>query len=985
MAVHKRRKRKTPSSEDGANPVVPIVGIGSSAGGLTALEAFFAAIPAETDPGIAFVLVQHLPSEPRSLLPELLQHHTRLPIREIKERLQAQANSIYVLPPQQYLSLENGWLQPTDPTDPPGHRYPIDHFFRSLAHDQGARSIGIVLSGNGTDGVEGARAIKAKGGMVMVQSLSTCHYDSMPQSVLATGLVDFALSPIQMPAQLLSCLTGSEANEPLVTKSDPAALDQILLKLRTATGHEFSQYKSSTLLRRIERRLAVHHLHDLGAYVQVLEQQPEEVNLLFRDLLIGVTAFFRDPEAFRALQQEVIPQLFIDKPPGSAVRCWSAGCSTGEEAYSLAILLREQMDLMHRNFRVQIFATDIDPHAIAVARAGQYPLSIASDLSQERLARHFTLDASGRSYQINRSIREMLVFSEHDLILDPPFSRLDLISCRNVMIYMGGELQKKLFPLFHYALRTDGILFLGTSETVGENQDFFRVLDRKARLFRRIEAPQYRPALGSNRLAATRLKPESPGPPVTSLTRSESPRTWRQLTEKTLLEISLPAALINAQGDLLYLHGRSADYLEPAPGDADHPNVLKMARESLRGELMAALREATASQQPYFRTLSGPPLVQIGIWPIEQESGAWLYLVRFEDARRYQEASENEPQEAVALVSDPDVERRIRALKNELRIKEEFLELTNEELENANRELRSANEEMQSVNEELQSSNEELETSKEELQSVNEELTTVNIELQSKVSFLSSSQNDLNNLLAGTGIATVFVDPQLRVLRFTPAATAIVNLIPGDVGRPLEHLVTNLVNHADLSQLAGSVLESLKPQESLVSTRSGSSYRMRILPYRTLENQVEGVVITFMDVTENQRALQELEATRAGLQRALQQHDEARFRQSQLLQVVPLLSWRCDLQGDFHTLSPEWNEFSGLDEAQLTEKGWLQLVHPDDRAVWTEAWTKATSTGVLAARLRLKDRSGQYLRFECKGKAVGDGWVGIHMGTESQE
>jgi len=643
-------------------------------------------------------------------------------------------------------------------------------------------------------------------------------------------------------------------------------------------GHDFSQYKPSTVHRRIERRLAVHQIASMDDYVKYLQQTPPEVEALFRDLLIGVTNFFRDPEAFAVLQAQVIPQLFVGKPAGSAVRVWTAGCSTGEEAYSIAILLAEHMAAVKASYTVQLFATDIDSRAIATARAGLYPASIAADVSAERLARYFTLTADRNAYRINQGIRDLLVFSEQDLIKDPPFSRLDLISCRNLLIYMDVELQKKLIPLFHYALKPEGMLFLGSSESVGEFDALFGVIDRKSKLYRRHTDPQ-----GRERYALGRLLPALPVLPVLDLAappgaakapaRGSKP-SLREVTEQAmLLQVAPAGALVNHQGDILYLHGRSGMFLEPAPGEVGTHNILKMAREGLGPGLATALRRAVASkvavraQRLSVKTNGHYTMVNLSVRPVatrlapDGAAGAVeaaaslespLYLVILEEAPPDEPGSAQlpaGPADDGARSAHADAEARIAALTQELRAKDEYLQSTHEELESSNEELKSSNEEMQSVNEELQSTNEELETSKEELQSVNEELATVNTELQAKVADLSRANNDMNNLLAGTGIGTVFVDHQLRVLRFTPAASQIINLILTDVGRPVSHIVSNLVGYDRLVADTQEMLHTLIPKEVEVQTTSGQWYKMRIQAYRTLDNVIEGAVISFFDIS----------------------------------------------------------------------------------------------------------------------------------------
>ena len=857
-----------PASAPGA---FPIVGIGASAGGLAAFEAFFSGMPVDTEPGMAFVLVQHLAPDHKSILTDLIRRYTSMQVFEVEDGMAVAPNCAYIIPPNRDMAFLNGTLQLLEPSAPRGQRLPIDFFFRSLAQDQGERAIGVVLSGTGSDGTQGVRAIKGEGGMVMAQNPESTEFEGMPRSAIATGLVDYALPPAEMPAQLIAYathafgLTRQSATVP--TPRIESALKKIFVLLRAQTGHDFSQYKPSTINRRIERRMAVHQIDEINSYVKYLQQTSSEVEALFRDMLIGVTNFFRDPEAFKVLEEQVIPKLFDDKPAGAAVRIWSTGCSTGEEAYSIAILLQEHMEAIKQNYTVQLFATDIDSRAIAAARAGLYPASIAADLAPERLARFFTAEADGSAYRVHKRIRDMLVFSEQDVLKDPPFSKLDLISCRNLLIYLGADLQKKLMPLFHYALKPGGWLFLGTSEGVGEFVEMFAVQDRKSKLYRR-KADFH----GIGRGAPARYLP-----PMTAIdavqprgAKASAPPTklpLRELTEQALLRQLAPnSALVNSQGDILYLHGRTGMYLEPPPGEAGISNILKMAREGLRRDLTTALHKATGTHEvvrcPGLQVKTNGHFtgVNLAVCPVAPGPGALpeshLYLVILEDAPC--PAPEPVPEGVAASDSatpaladaGAETDKRMVALMHELRAKDEYLQSTQEELESSNEELKSSNEEMQSVNEELQSTNEELETSKEELQSVNEELGTVNSELQTKVADLSRANSDMNNLLAGTGIGTVFVDHQLRILRFTPAASAIINLIPSDVGRPVSHIVSNLVGYNRLVADVKAVLDTLVSREISVQTADGKWYTMRILPYRTLDNVIEGAVISFVDTSE---------------------------------------------------------------------------------------------------------------------------------------
>ncbi len=870
--------RAPPDAAEDTAPVTsasfPIVGIGASAGGLAAFEAFFSGMPPDNDPGMAFVLVQHLAPDHDSILAELVQRTTHLKVFGVSDGVTVQINCAYIIPPDRDMAFLNGTLQLLEPSEPRGHRLPIDFLFRSLAQDQRERAIGIVLSGTGSDGTLGVRAIKGEGGMVMAQNPDSCEFDGMPCSAIATGMVDFELPPAEMPAQLMAYVTHAFGRPPRpATAAEPLnenALKKICVLLRTQTGHDFSQYKTSTIYRRIERRMEVHQVDTMGGYVKYLQQTPVEVEALFRDLLIGVTSFFRDPQAFEVLQTQVIPKLFDGKPAGSTIRAWSTGCSTGEEAYSMAILLQEQLALLRKNYKVQIFATDLDSRAIATARAGVYPASIAHDISAERLGRFFTAEGDGSAYRVRKGIREMLIFSEHDLARDPPFSRLDLISCRNLLIYMNSDLQKKLLALFHYALVPHGMLFLGTSETIGEFGSLFAVLDRKSKTYQRKEDFQgtRRGVLGrfvSHPALQGPATDKNTAPPMTTAKAAVPLKTsLRDITERALLQQVAPTgALVNAHGDILYLHGRTGMFLEPAPGDTGINNILKMARQGLQKDLTIALKKAASTKARTqavgvrVKTNGHFTLVNLTVCPLAQGPAmaleSPLFLVILEAASE----PESHPAQVAAAAPEPGTDQHsklanahIAQLNEELQAKEEYLHTATEELETTNEELKSSNEEMQSVNEELQSANEELETSKEELQSMNEELNTVNTELQTKITDLSRANNDMNNLLAGTGIGTIFLDYGLRILRFTPAATEIINLILSDIGRPVGHIASNLVAYDRLVPDVQTVLNTLIPKEVDVHTAEGKSYTMRIRPYRTLDNVIEGAVITFVDITD---------------------------------------------------------------------------------------------------------------------------------------
>jgi two-component system CheB/CheR fusion protein len=890
MPSGSKKRSDKKSAEIASHPIVeaaatsagvPIVGIGASAGGLAAFEAFFSGMPADADTGAAFVLVQHLAPDHKSILAELVRRYTRMQVFEVVDGMKVQPNCTYIIPPNRDMAFLHGALTLLGPSAPRGLRLPVDFFFRSLALDQRDRAICIVLSGTGSDGTLGVRAIKGEGGMVMAQTLESTEYNGMPRSAIDTGLVDYVLPPAEMPRQLMLYIAHAFGGLPRpAAPATPVAhdgLQKVFVLLRSQTGHDFTDYKRNTILRRIERRMAVHQIDLLDAFVRYLQQTPSEVDALFRDLLIGVTNFFRDPEAFATLEKQAIPQLFDDKPAGATIRVWVPGCSTGEEAYSIAILLQERMEALKRSFKVQVFATDIDSRAVGHARAGVYPTSIVADVNQERLGRFFAEEPQGDGFRVHKNIRDLLVFSEQNVIKDPPFSKLDLISCRNLLIYLGGELQKNLILVFHYALKPGGLLFLGTSETVGEAVDLYATVDRAAKLYKSKGSAHSAMGQSLGRFlgpyeenrGALRPLEQVPGPTRTSV---------RELTERALLQYHAPAgALVDARGDILYLHGRTGQFLEPAPGDASL-NILKMAREGLRAELPQALHRAVEIQEPVcrpglrVRTNGDFTTVDLTVRPLAAVPGAAelpnLFLAVFElreepSTSDLGSAAKDPATNAEAGVTE--LEAPVAALRRELRDKEEYLQSINEELETSNEELKSTNEEMQSVNEELQSTNEEMETSKEELQSVNEELATVNAELQQKVVDLSRANNDMNNLLAGTGIGTIFVDHQLRTLRFTPTATQVINLIPTDVGRPLSHIVSNLVGYEQLVEDVRGVLDTLIPRDIEVQTKGGAWYSLRIRAYRTLDNVIEGAVITFTDITElrlARSALQQSEGLR---------------------------------------------------------------------------------------------------------------------------
>lgn len=826
---------------------ISIVALGGSAGGLEAYETFFRNMPDAS--GLAFVLVPHLDPGHASLLTEILQRCTAMPVREAQDQMVVAANTVYIVPPNRDMTILRGSLQLSLPELPRGQRMPIDAFFRSLAEDQGERAFGIILSGTGTDGTQGLRAILGGGGVTMAQEPATAQYQGMPVSAIQSGYAIHVLPVERMPAQLASSTrrqVGAYAAPSQAERMQASSINRLLAQLRTATGHDFSLYKKSTISRRIERRMAQHDLSDIDLYIRYLKENPAEAQLLFKELLINVTSFFRNREAFDVLKQDILPHLFAGKPADYVFRVWVAGCSTGEEAYSIAIALREYMDETHQEFKVQFYGTDLDDDAIAVARAGVYPPNIAADIDPDRLRRFFTKEEAG--FQVRKGIREMLVFAVQNVIKDPPFTRLDLLSCRNLMIYLEPELQGRLINTFHYALRPGGVLLLSPSESISSHPELFAAINRKWKFYRTVHSGvPIRLMMNSDSSARA---------PIGSKDSAETMKgmkvtNFAEFTRRMLLQSYAPASVVaDLKGNILFVHGETGKYLRPAPGQASL-NLVEMAREGLQIELRAALQAAVAQgvatlgREASIKADGDASTVSFSVRPLPgPDAGQTLLLVSFEDvvvpaaARRSAAAADDSPES-----------RRIEALERDLAYTRQNLQATIEVQQASNEELKSANEELQSTNEELQSTNEELETSKEELQSVNEELVSVNTELQAKIEELARMQDDMKNLLDNISIGTVFLDQHLFVRRFTREATRIFRLVATDIGRPLLDIKSDLADD-DLAVAAQTVLDSLVPFEREVRTSGGISYLARILPYRTLDNVIEGVVLTFSDISK---------------------------------------------------------------------------------------------------------------------------------------
>jgi two-component system CheB/CheR fusion protein len=821
-----------------------VVGIGASAGGLAAFEQFFRHVPPES--GMAFVLVPHLDPGHDSILSEILQRATDMPVVEAEDQLRVVPNHVYVIPPNRDMAIFHGALQLSVPEQPRGHRMPIDTFLRTLADDQGERAVGIILSGTGTDGTLGLRAILGAGGITLVQEPSSAAYDGMPSSAIQAGYATHILPPEKIPEALLRSEHHLTAHPH--GPSAPAAvsgMNRILLLLRTATGHDFSLYKKSTIGRRIERRMAQHNIESMEVYARYLKENPGEIQALFKELLINVTSFFRDPEAFVALEREVLPQLLAGKGENYVFRIWVAGCATGEEAYSLAILLREYMNEQRQEFKVQLYATDLDDEAIAVARAGLYPPNIMQDVSPERLRRFFVKDEGG--YRIKKEIREMVVFAVQNAIKDPPFTRLDLLSCRNLMIYLETELQNRLIPIFHYALKPGGVLFLSSAESIGSHPELFTPLSRKWKLYQAAATAASARSVMS-RVLSWEAGNEAKVPEEVMKKRAEP--NFAELTRQQLLQAYAPASVVtDLKGNIIYVHGETGKYLRPAPGQATL-NVVEMARDGLQLELRLALQKATQGDTPLSREVAlsanGDSYhVNLSIRPLAAaELGQGLLLVSFQDIATPPAAK---PEGGKTIRSDKET-LRIAELERELAYSRENLQATVEQQQASNEELKSTNEELQSTNEELQSTNEELETSKEELQSVNEELSTVNAEFQAKIEQLTVMQNDMKNLLDNINIGTIFLDQQLCIRRFTRDASKIYRLVATDIKRPLADIKSDIQGE-ELLLDAQRVLETLVPSEREVQTSAGAHYLARIQPYRTLDNIIDGVVLTFTDIS----------------------------------------------------------------------------------------------------------------------------------------
>ena len=862
----------------GEPPPVGVVALGASAGGLPALEAFIAQAPVSR--GLCWVVVQHLNPMRETLLVRILQRVTQMPVREVSEGQPMCADAVYVIPPNATLTVDHRTFHVSEPLEPRGRRYPVDAMFRSLARAEGARGVAVVLSGSGSDGVQGLRAIHAAGGLTAAQDPPTAQFGGMPTAAIGAGCVDIVAPAAELPALILAALARREqAGTPWTADHPPAwcgaaastgpgmsgtlaeitsggesalgaeplrSLTAILRRLQARSGYDLHLYKRGTLLRRIRRRMGLHRIDSLGAYEQLLARSEAELDLLAQEMLIGVTGFFRDRDAWHALQQGPLTEKLRAQEHGAVLRAWVAGCSTGEEAYTLAMVFQDATRALALKdaCKLQIFATDINEDAIGHARRGWYPASIASEVSAERLRRYFVPHEGG--WRVANEIREMVVFAVHDVNVDPPFTRLDLLCCRNLLIYLMAPLQRRLLPLFHYSLRAGGLLLLGSSETIGRFDDLFEALDARLRLYQR------RPTSGNWPVPDFSLRPSLPVAESAKELPMSDPAAEKagtfpalqELADRLLLHQWTPAAvLVNDRGDILYINGRTGRYLEPAAGKANW-NVIAMARPGLRAALEEALRRAETlravvevSDLP-IESPDGPPVVDLSVQPLHDVPGLQgMTLIVF-----------TEPGPKAPRRRPRSRSPHLKQLENELQQSREETQSLREEMRASQEELQAANEELQSTNEELQSTNEELTSSKEEMQSMNEELQAVNAQLQAKLDDLAVAQSDMRNLLNSTDIATLFLDKSLHVRRFTERARKVISLRDGDVGRPLSDLTSSL-DYPSLEEDVRDMLRTLVVSEKQVRSREGHWYAVRILPYRTQDDVIDGAVITFVDVS----------------------------------------------------------------------------------------------------------------------------------------
>ena len=977
------RKRRDP------NEPAAVVGLGASAGGIAPLQQFFGDM--KPDSGLAFVVVMHLSPEHESHLADVLQQKTTMPVMQVTEAVKVKPNHVYVIPPGHQLTFNDSMLDIVPPQQGLGKRVTIDLFFRTLAQAYGQRSVCVILSGTDSDGVIGLKHIRAQGGLTIAQDPNEAEHDSMPVTAISTGMVDWVLPVAQLAPKLLEFVQnenrmklppeipgadepdakvkeapgGETVSDETRDPKDEEAIVQVLSDLRAQTGHDFTHYKRATILRRIARRLQVNSLESIPQYVEFIRTHSMETRALLQDLLIGVTHFFRDHEAFAALEAH-IPQLFAGKKKDDEVRVWVTACATGEEAYSIAMLLCEYCNRLQNPPRVQIFATDIDEQSIADARDGLYPSMIEADVSPERLREFFVRD-HGR-YRVRKEIREKVLFAAHNVLKDAPFSRCDLISCRNLLIYLNTTAQEQVFDVYHFALRAGGLLFLGGAESQSQGQSLFSPVDAKHRLFVRRSTPRPvwrlptlplrtggetlrqprgwrpRPLPALTHSTATDASAAAPNAPQAGQVRREV--LFGELHLRLLEEYGPPSVVVNDAHEIVHLSPSAGRYLHFVAGEPT-ANITKVINSELQVELRTALFRAAQAQE----SVAGAPkrvhfdssseVVTLVVRPMKSsDEASGFFLVLFQ--------KEGEP-ERVAAAAFAAHETLSREASDEIDSLKQQLSSTVEQYEAANEELKASNEELQAMNEEMRSASEELETSKEELQSVNEELTTVNHELKSNVEELSRTNADLNNLMASSDIGTIFLDRQLRIHRFTPAAQKIFNLIPADMGRPISDITSSLKYQGFVTD-AEQVLRDLHTLEREIQVADGAWYMTRIAPYRTGEDRIAGVVATFVDISRRKIAEEEM------------RESEAKFRT--LSDTAPALIWFNDEEGNNQYVNRQYLEFTGKTADDIGGKRWQLIIHPDDREALVAEYNAAKAeqrTFYFVTRIRRHDGEWRWI------------------------
>ncbi|MBD1401243.1 chemotaxis protein CheB [Pelovirga terrestris] len=942
-----------------------IVGIGASAGGLEAIEAFFEAMP--VDSGIAFVVVQHLSPDYKSLMVELLSRKTAIPVQRAEDGMRVEANNIYLIPPKKTLTVFHQRLLLEDKKPRESNSLPVDIFLRSLADDQGERAVAVILSGTGSDGTRGVRAVKESGGLVMIQDEDSAKFDGMPRAAASTGLADFILPPHKMPSQLLACLRhpyAARQDRQREALAEETGMTRLFSLLRAKTKVDFTYYKPSTIVRRVERRIAVTQSDDLDAYVRYAGQTPAEVSALYRELLIGVTNFFRDPTVWALLREQILPKLFTDSNK-SEMRFWVAGCSTGEEAYTLAIICREVLEATGLARDIKIFATDIDRDAITKAGIGLYPESITADLTPTLLTKYF--HRRGDDYQVTRSLREMVVFAQHNLVKDPPFPRIDMVSCRNLLIYLQTNLQRRALEMFAFSLRSGGILLQGTSETVGEMDTYFQAIDRKACIFQSLGKAQVRSSPADLQLLAPREHTRAPATPSFSRGSRSAARGHERLLERlldSLSELYVPLAVIVDENlEMLHTLGNPSGVFRVPAGRVVY-DISKMVERELAIPLATGIQKVLRSGEELIysnvRLHEGDTArkMRLRMRPLTgSKNDEDLVVVFFEDIQEHRSDEGDMPDE---YDLDAETLQRLQDLEQDLQFTRENLQATIEELE-------TSNEELQATNEELISSNEELQSTNEELQSTNEELYTVNSEYQSKIIELTEARNDVENLLSSSQIGTLILDEDMQIRHYSPQTAEVFNLVESDIGRPLQHLSHSLCD-LDAVEMARKSQQQECTIEREARNKDGRWYLVRAMPYHIGNQMVAGVVITLVEITKQKLALEALQS---------KEHD---LKESQ--RIAHVGSWRLDVATNEVSWTEELYKMYGFDPSlpvpPYTEH--MKLFTPESWERLSTALAHTSQTGIpytLELETVKKDGTNGWMwvqgeaEVDTAGKAVG--------------